>query len=392
MMMDNRTRHFFFLPFFIFSAILMPTASARVWYVDSSGTGDAPTIQSAIDSASAGDEIVVAPGYYSWTNQGTGDERGFIRFMERDFYVTLRSESGPGLTTLDAEYNSRVIYCHGMNHVTVEGFTITRGEAPDFGDNVGGGFFTHIPAETVRNCIFTFNRARYGGGISCVINDRFFVVEDCTFIENVSYQGGGAISLWNGTGSISISDCVFNGNSSQDEGGAIFMYNCGASIDNSVFYGNESATSGAVLYFYSDYMIGMEDCTICYNSDGEPVIGSLPGGTLNIYRTILAFNGGTLFGLASSTGGTADCSDIFANDGGDMIPPNLLDTGRNIHLDPLFCGIPYSHNYLLRSDSPCFPSNRPDGLWCQVIGAESIGCGGVSSQESSWGRMKMIHR
>ena len=49
---------------------LSHSSLARTWNVNTAGTGDVPTIQAAIDSAGAGDEIVVAPGRYTWSNQG----------------------------------------------------------------------------------------------------------------------------------------------------------------------------------------------------------------------------------------------------------------------------------------------------------------------------------
>jgi len=39
-------------------------AHGRTWYVNIAGTGDAPTIAAAMDSAAAGDSVVVGPGHY----------------------------------------------------------------------------------------------------------------------------------------------------------------------------------------------------------------------------------------------------------------------------------------------------------------------------------------
>ena len=43
-------------------------AFSRTWYVRNDGTGDAPTIQAAVDSASSGDTVLVGPGTYSSAN------------------------------------------------------------------------------------------------------------------------------------------------------------------------------------------------------------------------------------------------------------------------------------------------------------------------------------
>ncbi|MCH7549144.1 MAG: hypothetical protein IH969_06370 [Candidatus Krumholzibacteriota bacterium] len=46
------------------TASLASTAEARTWYVAVDGSGDAPTLHAAMDSANAGDTILVGPGTY----------------------------------------------------------------------------------------------------------------------------------------------------------------------------------------------------------------------------------------------------------------------------------------------------------------------------------------
>lgn len=48
----------------VVSAFQAPPAQTRTWYVTVGGTGDAPTIQAGIDSAVAGDVVLVAGGTY----------------------------------------------------------------------------------------------------------------------------------------------------------------------------------------------------------------------------------------------------------------------------------------------------------------------------------------
>jgi hypothetical protein len=49
----------------------MPTASSgRVWNVYPDGSGDAPTIQAAIEAAVDGDEVLLHPGAYSSGHSG----------------------------------------------------------------------------------------------------------------------------------------------------------------------------------------------------------------------------------------------------------------------------------------------------------------------------------
>ncbi|MBN2070473.1 MAG: hypothetical protein JW814_03360 [Candidatus Krumholzibacteriota bacterium] len=367
---------------------------SRTWYVTIPGGGDAPTIQAAIDSAIAGDIILVGPGTYTWTNQGTGDYRGMVRFLERDQHLTLKSEMGAEVTIIDAEYQNRVIYCHGLANITVDGFTLTRGDAPDFGDYVGGGFFTHKAAEVVKNCIFYRNRAEWGAGISCVVNEGFFRAENCVFIENDASRFGGGLALANGDGTIDVSDCVFIRNTALNEGGGLVMFNCRADAFDLTFYGNEAENGGSAICIREEAYLDLVNATICHNrSTGGGTVSCWYTGEIDLSMTIIAFNFDPPFSFESGSAGSIGCSDIYGNLENNNIPAELIDEGTNISLNPLFCGSSGSGNYYLRSDSPCFPLNRPDGLFCPVIGAWPVGCGSISAEKASWGKIKnIIHR
>ena len=47
--------------------VIAQPSFSRTWHVNLAGSGDAPTISAAIDSASAGDTILCAPGNYPET-------------------------------------------------------------------------------------------------------------------------------------------------------------------------------------------------------------------------------------------------------------------------------------------------------------------------------------
>ncbi len=75
----------------VFSALALlalqgPAARATTWFVTPDGSGDAPTIQAAIDSASSGDVIELADGVY--TGYGNRD----LSNMEKR--ILLKSASG----------------------------------------------------------------------------------------------------------------------------------------------------------------------------------------------------------------------------------------------------------------------------------------------------------
>ena len=75
-------------------------ASAATWRVTADGTGDAPTIQAAIDSASDGDEVVLADGTYA--GEGNRD----VAFLGKA--ITVRSESNdPDACVIDLDQADR---------------------------------------------------------------------------------------------------------------------------------------------------------------------------------------------------------------------------------------------------------------------------------------------
>lgn len=382
----------------LFAAAVLAAAFAplpvegRTWRVAIDRTGDAPTIQAAIDSAAEGDEVLVGPGTYTWTNQGTGETAGFIRFLTLQEGITLRSELGPENTILDAEGHSRVIYIHAHNRITVEGFTIRNGVAPAFGDYVGGGLFTHIAREVVRNCIFVGNRANGGGAISCCVNDGFIRVEGCTFVDNEATAGGGALLLFNGTGTCYVSDCVILNNRAGTRGGGIYQGDCNSVIERCVIAGNEAGVEGSGFCHTSGQTSRLSACTIARNGSASAAVYAKGGSVMTLERLIVAFNVAPALGVDATSGGSFGCGDVFGNIGGDGIPAALIRMGTNISADPLFCGAPGSDDYRLRSDSPCLPENQDFDEICLPMGARPAACGGVAVERSTWGSIKSIFR
>jgi hypothetical protein len=148
--------------------VAVSRARANTWNVTPDGGGDAPTIQAAIDAASAGDSIVLASGTYTWTAQG-GDHVGLPgpSMVNMRSGLTLRSESGPELTILDAEGNGRVIRCQSISNVRIEGLTIQGGNADapglpgQFSMGVGGAILCKFGSSIViANNVLRNNRSK----------------------------------------------------------------------------------------------------------------------------------------------------------------------------------------------------------------------------------------
>ena len=155
--------------------MLSSTASAITWNVPA----DAPTIQAGIDSAGAGDTVVVACGtYYEYDIMMSSD-------------VILRSETGlPDCVTIDAEEQGLVFYCASLGATSVvEGFTITGGLSLE-----GAGMYCTECGLLVSRCVFVGNEAQYGAGMH-IHGSAVPVVRNCSFAGNVSPGSGGCVAL-----------------------------------------------------------------------------------------------------------------------------------------------------------------------------------------------------
>ena len=131
--------------------------------------GDHATIQSAIDAATPGDEILVAPGSYAETIDFKGKA------------IALRSSGGPEFTVIDGSgLNQSVVRCvSGEGPDTVlQGFTIAGGSAV-----FGGGMWNEGSSPAVVGCIFKGNNGtdRGDGMYNDLANSS---VNGCVFLEN----------------------------------------------------------------------------------------------------------------------------------------------------------------------------------------------------------------
>ncbi len=111
---------------------LSSPAGAATWTVLADGTGDAPTIPTAIALASSGDTVLVGDG--TWTDL-MQDALGQWVGVALPSGVALRSLNGPDVTAIDAtdeDVSTRGVSCIDCTGTTlVEGVTITGGDGYD---------------------------------------------------------------------------------------------------------------------------------------------------------------------------------------------------------------------------------------------------------------------
>jgi len=352
---------------FVLICLLFGSAAADIWFVVPDGSGMAPTIQAAVDSASSGDTVVLAKG--TFTGEGNRD-------VVIDKSITVISISGdPETCIIDCEgsaaENHRGFLVDGIG-ATIESITIENGY------EVGGGAL------------------RIDGLWSDVD------IDNCRFLNNYA-TGGGAVNVFMPLyGTIRITDCLFEGNSA-GQGGALYLY-WHNGIDECQLTGctfiENACDFGSVLYvkeYAMDYGTArFTNCSMVANTGNSVLWVDMEGCYVVLDRTIMAFNACARNAYGMDYMYWCECTDIYGNDGGDWTGPLSDELGirGNISQDPLFCDME-SGDLTLDEDSPCAPAGSPAG--CGLIGAQPVGCthAGVPQgleEPVTWGTIKAMHR
>lgn len=255
------------------------------------------TIQSAVDAAVQGDQIIILPGTYP--------EKVVLPSQG----ISLIGKGGPEATTIDATglSGSPISCIIGLKDPgkylddSVSGLTLTGGTGtlnPVWNTLQGGGMFIYNASPTIHDCIITGNTAEFGGG-GIWAQDSQSVITSTIFTNNTvtgETRGGGGLYLWNS--SATVTNCSIRNNQS-DSGGGL---NCKGG-DTSTITGcdismNNTNDSGGGISVTSSSPV-FEGCTIKQNAAMR--FGG--GATVDFCDTVI-FRNCTFEGNAASfTGG-----------------------------------------------------------------------------------------
>jgi hypothetical protein len=352
--------------------------------INPDGSGDYPTIQSALGDLPTGSNITLSPGVF--TGAGNWDLSFFGKHF--NFYggtgdpadVIFDLNEGPGRDT------HRVIVLDDLGEAGCyfRYITFRGGRAP--GANGGAVFAEGVWVDFV-DCIFEDNQADQGGAIYGYQSEVYLT--RCHFELNIANRGGALFGAGNNNFNLYLCRC--ENNHANDRGGvaASAAVSSGSiSFSNSVCWQNTATLYAGVAYL-ADATQGFFD----YNTFVEnfaPLASSLfLSSSFYLDNNIIAWGNSS---PVQGTGGgvTVFCNDIYGNTGGDYLGPltGYLGTDSNISQDPQFCGI--TDGYLaLQSDSPCAPDHSPCSS--EPIGALPVECGEQATLLMHWDAVKSLY-
>lgn len=320
---------------------LTPTSSlaqsADVIYVRHNATGanngtswsDAYTdLQSALGSATSGQEIWVAEGVYLPTSVTT-DRSATFRLLsgveiyggfaatetqrtqrdlashrtvlsgdidKNDITVVTGVTQDAGSIVGSNAYHVVIADASVAETAVIDGFTVTGGQANDADENSGGGFLIMNSAWVVlRNMTIVGNTSSKTGG-GAAVSRSAATISQCEFRNNSSQgalalDGGGGLYTYQST--VIVTSSIFSGNYAQSLGGGLLhrgesVSSSEVTMNNVLVFANYAVVGGGgIASRYSDYRL--TNCTITANEAGQRGGGLYTNNSLPVIRNAVVW-------------------------------------------------------------------------------------------------------
>ncbi|UCG53206.1 MAG: hypothetical protein JSW58_06530, partial [Candidatus Latescibacterota bacterium] len=236
-----------------------------LWRIKPDGTGDAPTIQAGIDSATVGDTVLVEAG--TFTGPGNRD----INFSGKAILVT--SESGPEVTIIDAQGLGRCFVFNSNEDTTsvLSGLTLQNGASGQ-----GSGIQVSDASPTISGNIIAYNNSSNLGGGMYIAFDSAPVLVGNIFIGNSALTGG---AIHSNNSSPTIRNCTLVENSATANAGGIYMRNpSNPTITNTII---AFSSQGSALECDSGADPLISCSNIFGNAGGDNLCGTDGGGNIS---------------------------------------------------------------------------------------------------------------
>ena len=265
------------------------------------GTGFA-TIQAAVNAASTGTVILIAPGTYPPVDLASKS-------------VTLRAIGDLGSVIIDGQHTSPCVKMFNIVGIPpiLERLKLLNGHGES-----GGGLSIGLASPFVQNCIVeNCSATTWGGGI--MLNGSAAILRNCTITGCSAARGGGiAVAGFNPAGAARIQGCTIQTNTASTSGGGVYtkagliIRESPSNLAPTLMLGNSAPLGGGVHF--------------------DPVGSAQMGSTRFCLNTFAAVEGsyldlsGNLFGQDCNANGQCDSDEIAAAPSLDCNQSGVLDS------------------------------------------------------------------
>ncbi len=288
--------------------------------------GAAPTagkvydnIQSAIENASDGTIIWVAPGtYYEFGIDFQGKAIQVMSIaMAGDTVINGENDGGGDAPVVTFETEE-------TNDAVLDGFTITNGSS-----SLGGGISIFNASPTIRYCTISSNSAIRGGGIrvlGAAPDNTQAVLSNILVSNNVAQTDGGGIYVKNA--SPILSNCVVWNNTAAD-GGGLYLEAAGGTLENTIVAYNQADNGGGIVITesLSGQTIQMRYTAVTGNTATKGAGGGLvfaSGALATLENSVITNN------VSSVSGGGAHMESVTVDIGNCVFGNNDAVSGNDI--------------------------------------------------------------
>lgn len=229
-----------------------------ILFVSPDGTGDYPTIQTAVDAALTGDIVELADGVFTGAGNHDIDYRGKA--------ITVRSRNDdPEACVIDCAASQgdphRGVHFHTGETpaARLEGVTVRNGYMPYANGGGGAIYCRSLASPTLENCVFENNYGDYGGALKATTQGHVTLI-GCRLRLNASgggsYKGGG---IYASSCDITATDCIFEGNHAES-GGGLSSWSADIVLEGCVFRSNLAECEGGGLACDGGGTLRATDC------------------------------------------------------------------------------------------------------------------------------------
>jgi predicted outer membrane repeat protein len=305
-------------------------------------------LQDAVQSASTGDTVVVAPGTY----------RLFFDNLQVDIeQIVIKSTAGAAETIITGRGSGPVITIAQQSRAVIQGFTITRETDSDLIHSLGGAIYCSAgSAPVIRNNIIMNNRAVFGAGIYCDTQSTPDIRNN-VFSGNRAETSGGAIFTEHSRAVINGN--LFEHNSAGSSGGALACNRDSSRIYGNIFWQNSADYGGAIS---CDRAAGwIYNNTLVANSARRGAGIMVDRGSVRLLNLIFYSNSrGDIFFKGTGPAGRP----MFSN----LQESGFAGMNGNVSTDPMFVS-PDTGDFRLRPGSPCIDTGSHDPFYRDMDGS-----------------------